>query len=82
MRVGASLLTAVNLAEFITTSDTAYIAAATALAADSARLADLRASLRSLLLCSPLCGGRAHAAKVEAVYRSIWTSHCSANPRL
>ncbi|MBX3377075.1 MAG: tetratricopeptide repeat protein [Phycisphaeraceae bacterium] len=81
MRVGASLLTAVNLAEFITTSDTAYIAAATALAASPARLADLRASLRSLLLRSPLCDGRAYAAKVETAYRSIWTAHGSANPR-
>ncbi len=75
-RCAASMLRAVKLDSLVTDSPGQYIAAAVALAADRERLAGLRASLRERVMGSPLVDGRAHARRIERVYRAIWTRWC------
>jgi predicted O-linked N-acetylglucosamine transferase (SPINDLY family) len=71
-RVGASLLQAAGLAEFVATDPSAYIDIAVRTATDPARLAALRRALRPRIAASPLCDAAAHARKVEAAYRTMW----------
>jgi predicted O-linked N-acetylglucosamine transferase (SPINDLY family) len=47
------------------------------MAADIPRLAKLRAGLRQRMAASPLCDGKAYAAKVETAYREMWRGWCS-----
>lgn len=72
-RVGVSLLNAAGLPELIAPDAAGYIETAASLATDPARLAALRADLRGRVSRSPLCDAPAHAAAVEAAYRSMWT---------
>jgi predicted O-linked N-acetylglucosamine transferase (SPINDLY family) len=59
-RIGVSFLNTLGLGEeLVADSPDAYVAKAAALAADPARLADLRAGLRGRLETSPLCDGPA-----------------------
>jgi protein O-GlcNAc transferase len=76
-RVGASLLTQVGLTDLIAPSVEAYIDIASALAADPARLAALRHTMRERLSKSPLCAPQAFARKIEAIYRDLWQRHCA-----
>ncbi len=78
-RVGVSLLTAVNLPELIAATESDYLSIAANLAADAPRLANLRATLRNLLRQSTLCNARAHTARLETAYRTMWTSIASAS---
>ena len=77
-RVGASLLNAVGLTEWITAAPEQFIAIARDRASDLYGLAELRAGLRARLAASTLCDGGAFARKMEAAYREIWRSWCSA----
>ncbi|WP_035692808.1 tetratricopeptide repeat protein [Azospirillum halopraeferens] len=71
-RISASILATVGLADRLVANDPAdYIAKAAALVADAAGLADLRASLRTRLLTSPLCDAPAFARALEDAYRSM-----------
>ncbi|MBL6934842.1 MAG: tetratricopeptide repeat protein [Alphaproteobacteria bacterium] len=71
-RVGASLLGAAGLGELVAGDEDSYLALAVALAADTARLKELRASLRERMQASPLTDAAAFAAKIEDAYRTIW----------
>jgi predicted O-linked N-acetylglucosamine transferase (SPINDLY family) len=71
-RVGASLLTRVGLEDLIAEDTDGYVRIAAALAADPARLAELRSSLRGRMAASPLCDAPAFARKIEAAYRTMW----------
>jgi predicted SAM-dependent methyltransferase len=71
-RVGASLLERVGLGELVATSPEEYVARASALARDSARLRALRKDLRARLQASPLMDRARFARAVEAAYRSAW----------
>lgn len=73
-RVGASLLTAVGLSEFVSSSRDDYVACAARLAADPARLAALRAGLRERMQSSPLLDAEGFTRKLEAAYDTIWQS--------
>lgn len=75
-RVGASLLSALNMPDLIATSEKKYIDAAVALAGDCPRLAELRAGLRQRLLASPLCDAAAYTRRFEAALESMWTDWC------
>ena len=77
-RVGASLLTQVELSDLVADSTEAYVEIATALAGDPVRLADLRHTLRPRMAASPLCDASAFARKVEAAYRTMWQRWCKA----
>ena len=71
-RVAASLLTRAGLEALIARDGEDYIAIAAGLAADAARLADLRASLRPRMAASPLCDAGAFARSFEAALRRMW----------
>lgn len=71
-RVGASLLAAVGLSEFVSSSSDDYVARAVRLAADPARLAALRASLRERMQSSPLLDAEGFTRKLEAAYDTMW----------
>lgn len=60
-RVGLSLLTSIGHADLCAASIDDYIARAVAIAGDAPRRAALRASLRPVLLASPLCDGASYA---------------------
>jgi protein O-GlcNAc transferase len=77
-RGGLSQLYQLDLIEFAAETDTAFTAAATALANDLPRLARLRQGLRARLERSPLMDARRFGQNIEAVYRRIWRTYCDA----
>lgn len=76
-RVGASLLTAIDLPDLIAPDVEQFIQQAAELAKDPARLADLRRGMRSRMLSSTLCDGPDYARRVGEALRSIWQAHCA-----
>jgi predicted O-linked N-acetylglucosamine transferase (SPINDLY family) len=72
-RVGASLLTAIDLPDLITSTPEQYQALAIALAADPARLAHLRKRLAQNRLATPLFDTRRFTRQLEAAYATIHT---------
>lgn len=78
-RVGVSLLTRIGLPELVARSPDEYVAAASALAADRAKLAVLRAGLRQQFQASPLCDHDRFTRDLEAAYRRIWRHWCGAS---
>ncbi|HVX86453.1 MAG TPA: tetratricopeptide repeat protein [Phycisphaerae bacterium] len=79
-RMGASLLTHLDLKELIATTPEDYPRIAIALARDTDRLAALRATLRPRMEASPLMNAAQYARDVEAAFRAIWTAAQSASP--
>jgi protein O-GlcNAc transferase len=75
-RVGASLLKAAGMSEFIARDDDAYVKIAAALAGDRATLAEHHATLRQRLLGSALCDGPAYAARLGDALRTLWRWRC------
>lgn len=75
-RAGLSILTTIGLPELVARSADEYVAIATALARDTARLAAMRAGLRERMRASPLADAPAFARRLEALYRDAWQSHC------
>ncbi|HXC07429.1 MAG TPA: tetratricopeptide repeat protein [Steroidobacteraceae bacterium] len=75
-RGGLSQLFQLGLLELAAESDLKFVAAATALAGDLERLADLRAGLRSRLERSPLMDAARFARGIETVYRGLWKTYC------
>jgi predicted O-linked N-acetylglucosamine transferase (SPINDLY family) len=81
-RMGASILSAAGLGEWIAESGPEYVQKAIALAGDRHRLAALRASLREQLARSPLGDGQRFTRGLEAAYREMWRAWCrSTEPR-
>jgi len=70
-RVGVSLLDTVGLQEFVCDSAEAYIAKAVELAADTARLSDLRSGMRARLQASPLMDAPAFVKDFAAALNEI-----------
>ncbi|MBI5381003.1 MAG: tetratricopeptide repeat protein [Opitutae bacterium] len=79
-RVGVSLLHAIGHPELVATDSDDYIAKATALAADTARLETLRRSLRSDMRRSPLLDHAGQAARFSAALRDMWRTWCARSP--
>lgn len=75
-RVGASLLDAVGLREFVAESVDDYIGIAAALAADPAKRLELRATMRQRVLSSPLCDRRDMARAMGEAMRGMWNQYC------
>lgn len=73
-RVSASLLNAVGLPDLVASDADGYVAIAVRLAADRARLAELRSGLRARMRASPLMDARATAAGLEAIYRTAFAA--------
>ncbi len=76
-RMGVSLLNTVGHPEWVAATPDDYVQIATALAADRERLAMLRAGLRSQVMRSGLCDGKAYTQGLETLYRQ-W---CTDAPR-
>lgn len=72
-RVGASLLTAAGLADWLADSPESYIAIARQRAADIVGLATLRASLRQQIEASPLCDAVGFTRGLEAALLRLCT---------
>lgn len=70
--MGASLLTAVGLADWAVGSEDAYVSRAVAAAGDVPALAALRASMRSRVAASPLCDGAGFVRRLEGVYSELF----------
>jgi predicted O-linked N-acetylglucosamine transferase (SPINDLY family) len=79
-RVGVSLLTNVGLAECIAATPEEYVRIAGDLAAESARLAAWRSSLRARLIASPLCDAPTFAARFCDALRDMWRTYIAAQP--
>jgi predicted O-linked N-acetylglucosamine transferase (SPINDLY family) len=75
-RVGASLLTRVGLEDLVAQTPEAYVAVAARLAADRARLAELRAGMRARIQASPLMNPAEFTASLEEAYRALWREWC------
>jgi protein O-GlcNAc transferase len=76
-RGGCSILCNAGLPELVAQSPEQYIQIASDLAADSNRLAGLRAGMRSRLEGSSLMNGKQYAADVEAAFREMWRTWCA-----
>jgi protein O-GlcNAc transferase len=76
-RTGASLMTAVGLAELIAATPEEYVEIAVRLAGDLPRLSGVRAELRERVRRSSLNDGAGLAAAVETGYRWMWRTWCS-----
>jgi predicted O-linked N-acetylglucosamine transferase (SPINDLY family) len=76
-RAGASQLTNLRLPELIARTPDEYVAIATALAQDTARLATLRHTLRERMQSSPLMDAPRFARGVETAYSEIWRRWCA-----
>ncbi|MBU6413586.1 MAG: hypothetical protein KGS45_08930 [Planctomycetes bacterium] len=73
-RVGTSLVHAIGHAEWSATDAAGYIAAAAAMASNRGALAEIRGSLRQVMLGSPLCDGASLCREVEELYERLWMS--------
>jgi protein O-GlcNAc transferase len=79
-RVAASLLRAVDLPELITETPEAYERFAVELAANPARLAEIRLRLADNRLASPLFDTRLFTRHIEAVYTAVHERHLADLP--
>ena len=71
-RFGASILQNVGLGSLVTDSPAAYVALASALAAEPQLLAKLHQVLPQKIEQSPLMDGRGYVQDIEAVYEKVW----------
>lgn len=79
-RMGASILRAAGLQQWVAASDEDYVRIATDLAQDRAELAVLKQSLRQRLLVSPVCRIEAYARDFEAALQHMWAIYCADKP--
>jgi predicted O-linked N-acetylglucosamine transferase (SPINDLY family) len=77
-RAGLSQLTNLGLTDLIARTPEEFVRIASELAANLPRLAELRATLRETMRASPLIDGRRFARAIEAAYRTMWHTYCSA----
>jgi predicted O-linked N-acetylglucosamine transferase (SPINDLY family) len=71
-RMGSSILSAVGLADLVATDVAGYVRISASLAADRARLAELRAGLRKRVVDSPLRDEAGFVHALEEAYIRIW----------
>ena len=76
-RSAASILTTVGLTDCIAGSPEDYVRRAVQLARNPAKIAQLRKSLRSRMIESPLMDKRLFARDMENAFRRMWQSWCS-----
>ena len=81
-RVGASLLAAAGLQEFVATSEDEYVAAALALALDKGRRNLMRSGMRARLESSRLLDAERYTRDYEEALREAWSEWCAAHAAL
>ncbi|MDO9366608.1 MAG: tetratricopeptide repeat protein [Methylotenera sp.] len=74
-RQGASLLTAVGLADWVAESKLEFLSKAKSFCSDFGQLAMLRTKLRTQAMASPLFDGQRFAKKMEQVLWDMWSEH-------
>ena len=77
-RVGVSILTQMEMTDFIAASPEDYVRIAVELANNPARLSELRRTLRHRMAASPLCDAKGFTRAVEDAYRAMWKNWCEA----
>ena len=76
-RSAASILTTLGLQDWIAASPEDYVRRAVQFARNPSTIAELRRSLRSRMLESPLMDKRGFTRDMEEAYRHMWKSWCS-----
>jgi protein O-GlcNAc transferase len=76
-RMGRSILNAAGLGELVAESEDDFLRTAVNLAADTARLAQHRASLREQLRASSLMDEATYTRALETLYRQAWQTWCA-----
>jgi predicted O-linked N-acetylglucosamine transferase (SPINDLY family) len=76
-RVGASLLHAIGLDDWVAHSPAEYVTRAVNAAANIDALADLRSRLRDKMSSSPLMDGPGLTREIESAYRTMWKTYCA-----
>lgn len=71
-------LIAAGLEEMVAADADSYVSIAGTLAADPARLAEMRVGMRDRLLASPVCDAAGLARSLETSLRSLWRDFCRA----
>jgi protein O-GlcNAc transferase len=80
-RMGASILTAAGLPEWVADDELAFVAMATKHAAEGRALSAMRAGLRARLLSSPLMNSAAQAADLQSLFDTAWAAQaCNLEP--
>ncbi|HVT90506.1 MAG TPA: tetratricopeptide repeat protein [Tepidisphaeraceae bacterium] len=81
-RLGASVLSNVNLQKFAASDVNQYKQIAISLAKDREQLKELRTNMRRTMLKSPLMNAKQLAGDIELAYRAMWRTWCnSAEPQ-
>jgi predicted O-linked N-acetylglucosamine transferase (SPINDLY family) len=75
-RMGASILGAAGLGEFVATSADGYVASAVQLVRDTARRRELRQTLRARLRAAPLLDGPRYAHDFARTLHLAWQAAC------
>ncbi len=76
-RVGGSLLHEIGMPDLIADNAGDFVAIASDLARDIARLSKLRTGMRDRLKRTPLRDERRFAGEIEATYRNLWHRWCA-----
>lgn len=76
-RMSASILSAIGMQELIAESPEQFVEIAVRLANDTAKLANWRRELRTMLKQSPLCDGAQFTRGLESAYRGVWKRWCA-----
>ncbi len=79
-RMATSVLSCMNLHEWIATSAAEYIDIAARLAGDLPRLRDLRVSLRQRFADSPAMDAAGFTRHLKSAYRYVWRQWCDDSP--
>ena len=77
-RVGASILSNLDLGELIAPNLENYLVRAAALAADVSRLVELRGTMRERVASSPLRNEKGFVRSLEQAYGAMWRDWCDA----
>jgi protein O-GlcNAc transferase len=75
-RVGLSLLKRLGLEVFASSNAEEYVVKACSFASQIDALAQIRQSLRAMMLASPLCDPGRMGRELEQAYRSLWRTWC------
>jgi len=75
-RMGLDLLKRLGLEVFATTSEDEVVVKACSFASQIDALAQIRQSLRAMMLASPLCDPRRMGRELEQAYRTMWRTWC------
>jgi predicted O-linked N-acetylglucosamine transferase (SPINDLY family) len=80
-QAGATVLTKMGLPELVARTHEEYEEIAVALAADVARIEQLRAGMRARFLASPISDFAGFARALEGMYRKFWSDWCEGRKR-